>query len=234
MTHRSVSDALAVATASMVRGQSATGPLARLVADVVDVLGAAAAAIIVQTRAHGLEVLTASSHRVEDIEAYQVLSNGGPCIDCIEHGAAVAARGRSEIVDRWPDTGAAIVSAGYSGVRASPLRWRGRTFGGLNVFFTDGDVDPLEDEAAQAFADAATMLILSSATLDENLLDRTLLAALEGRAVVEQAKGALAQLRSLDMDRAYHALLELAAGGEVDLADAARSVLQRASEGTLG
>ena len=53
------------------------------------------------------------------------------------------------------------------------------------------------------------------------------------RAVVEQAKGALAHTRSLDMAAAFDALCNLAEEEGVSLGVAARRVTDRARAGTL-
>ena len=57
--------------------------------------------------------------------------------------------------------------------------------------------------------------------------------ALAERAVVEQAKGALAHTRSLDMAAAFDALGALADEEDVSLGVAARWVMDRARAGTL-
>ena len=58
--------------------------------------------------------------------------------------------------------------------------------------------------------------------------------ALSDRAVVEQAKGALGHVRSLDMSAAYDALVAMADEEGVRLGVAARRVMERARTGALG
>jgi hypothetical protein len=134
MNTTTVSDLLAGATASMVSGApDVTGALAALLKGVVDVVPADAAAVLVETEAGTLELLAATSHRVADLEMYQVQADEGPCIDSIRTSAAVAESGTEAILGRWPATGRAIVASGYATVATAPLHWHGRCFGALNL-----------------------------------------------------------------------------------------------------
>jgi hypothetical protein len=233
MNTTTVSDLLAGATASMVSGApDVTGALAALLKGVVDVVPADAAAVLVETEAGTLELLAATSHRVADLEMYQVQADEGPCIDSIRTSAAVAESGTEAILGRWPATGRAIVASGYATVATAPLHWHGRCFGALNLFRAEADLDGATTMDCQPFADAATMLILSTHLADRDLTV-SLREALEGRAVVERAKGALAQTRSLDMPEAFDALVRIAAQERLSLGDAARRLMEQARSGTL-
>ena len=233
MSDTTVSALLARATASMVSGAcDVTGALAALLAGVVELAPADAAAVLVQTESGALELLAATSHRVADLEMYQVQADEGPCVDCIRTGATVVESGTDAIAARWPVTGPAIVASGYAAVATAPLHWHGRSFGALNLFRTAAEAsgpDPLD---VQPFADAATMLILST-HLSESTLTTGIRRALEGRAVVERAKGALAHVRSIDMAEAFDTLVRLAEEEQVPLGETARRVMDRARSGTL-
>ncbi|MEO7421921.1 MAG: ANTAR domain-containing protein [Ornithinibacter sp.] len=61
----------------------------------------------------------------------------------------------------------------------------------------------------------------------------TLELALEGRAVVEQTKGALAQVRGLDMGAAFDAPRAAASASGKPLGEAGRDVLDLARRGGL-
>jgi ANTAR domain-containing protein/GAF domain-containing protein len=234
MSAKRVSDALAEATARMVALHDVTGALDRLVVDVGEVLSVDAAAVLVQEPGNGLEVLTASSHRVDDLELYQVQRDEGPCLDCIRTGRPVVVAGAEALAVRWPAAGPRVVAAGYTWVHASPLAWRGRVFGGLNLFRVDQpDGAGPTDADYQAFADAATMLVVTGGVVDDGLLDTTLREALAARAVVEQAKGAFAHVRATDMENAHRALREFAVREGLGVGDAAREALERARLGHL-
>jgi hypothetical protein len=233
MKRISVSQILASANATMVRpDRDVTGAIALLLAQTLEALPADAAAVLVESEG-ALDLLAATSHRVADLEVYQAQVDEGPCLDAIREGVSVGAAGAARISARWPVAGPVIVQSGYTALLATPLTWQGNAFGGLNLFRSDGTSFEGQEEDCRALADAVT-LILVSGRLGAEYLTEALHAALEDRAVVEQAKGALAHIRSLEMAQAYGALLALAEADGVPLGTAARRVMEQARTGTLG
>jgi hypothetical protein len=198
-----VSEVLAVAAAEVVSTHhDLTGALAALLSGAVDALTADAAALLVRSPGGDLEVLASTSHRAADLGMFQVQVDEGPCVDALRGGVEVDALGHEDIVGRWPLAGPAVVASGYATVHATPLRWRGVTFGALNVFrVAASDLGPPGTAAS--------------------------------RAVVEQAKGALAHARGLDMAGAFDALLALAAEERVGLGEVSQRVMARARSRTL-
>ena len=235
MRPRTVSEVLAVAAAEVVSpDHDLTGSLAALLSGAVDVLPADAAAVLVRSPGGDLEVLASTSHRATDLEMYQVQVDEGPCVDALRGGSAVEALGPDAIVDRWPVAGPAVAASGYATVHATPLRWRGETFGALNVFRVAASALGQPGVAAcRALADAATVLLVTNGRFEPDHLAQSLEEALEARAVVEQAKGALAHARGLDLAGAFDALLELAAQEDMGLGQVAQRVMARARAGTL-
>ena len=232
MKRASVSDVLATANAAMVaRDPDVTGALAALLAGVVDSLPARAAAVLVEVEG-ALQLLAATNHRVADLEAYQSQVDDGPCLDALRTSTEVHAVGADELERRWPLTGPVIVAAGYRSVQALPLTWQGRVFGALNVFRENEDGFAEQQAECRALADAVTLVIASSQP-DEERIVSGLNAALEERALVELAKGALAHTLSRDMSGAFEALLDLAHEEGLTLGTAARQVMLRARTGTL-
>jgi hypothetical protein len=233
MNRLSVSEVLARANATMVQpGFDVTGALASLLAGVAAALPADAAAVLVEAEGN-LEVLAATSHRVADLELYQAQVDEGPCVDAIRLGEAVGLTGAAALAERWPVAGPVIVEAGYLSVQAVPLTFQGLAFGALNVFRTD-DTDFLTQQAeCRALADAVTLVIVSG-HVGVDHLTAGLRAALEDRAVVEQAKGALAHALSLQMPAAFDTLLALAEEDGAPLGVAARRVMEQARTGSLG
>lgn len=234
MSPTTVSEVLADAAASMVSpDRDVTGALSTLLAGVAEVVPADAAAVLVETEGGHLELLAATSHRVADLEMYHVQADEGPCVDSIRGDEEVSETGTERILARWPATGTAMVRSGYAGVHATPLRWRGTCFGALTVFYVRDDLPGPTGAECRALADAATMLIVST-HLGDGDLRASLHAALRGRAVVEQAKGVLAQVGSLDMASAYDELVRLTAEDGGSLGEMARRVVRAAALGTLG
>lgn len=229
----SVWKVLASANAAMVQPDlDVTGALARLLDGVTAALPAAAAAVLVDVDGT-LEVLAATSHRALDLEMHQAQADEGPCLDALRHGTEVHEVGAEAILRRWPAAGRFVVDSGYRSVQALPLTWHGHTFGALAVFRTQPQGFESQQPDCRALADAVTLLIVS-AHVDHEHLAASLHAVLEDRSVVEQAKGALAYARSLDMAGAFDALADLADDEGITLGVAARRVMARAREGTLG
>ncbi len=233
MTSTSVWEVLARANAAMVRPDlDVTGALARLLAGVTAALPATAAAVLVDADG-SLEVLAATSHRALDLEMHQAQVDEGPCLEGLRSGEEVHEVGADAMVRRWPAAGPFVVASGYLSVQALPLTWHGRTFGALNVFRAKAEGFEHQQADCRALADAVTLLIVS-AHVDHEHLAASLHAVLEERSVVEQAKGALAYTRTLDMAEAFDALAALADDEGVTLGVAARRVMARARQGTLG
>jgi transcriptional regulator with GAF, ATPase, and Fis domain len=233
MNSTSVSDVLATANAAMVgREPDVTGALAALLSGVVAALPARAAAVLVEVDG-GLELLAATNHRVADLEAYQSQVDDGPCLDALRSGVEVHSVGTDDLESRWPLAGPVIVAAGYRSVQAVPLLWQGSVFGALNVFRAEEAGFADQQAECRALADAVTLVIVSSQLSEERIVGG-LHAALEERAVVELAKGALAYVLSVDMAAAFDALVALADGEGLSLGNAARRVMERARAGTLG
>ncbi|MFL6167968.1 MAG: ANTAR domain-containing protein [Ornithinibacter sp.] len=232
MSSTSISAVLAGANAAMVGPDlDITGALAQLLTGVVAALPATAAAVLVDVD-DSLEVLAATSHRALDLEMHQAQTDEGPCLDALRGGEEVHEVGAEALARRWPATGPFIVESGYLSVQAMPLSWHGHTFGGLNIFRAQAEGFEHQQADCRALADAVTLLIVS-AQVDHEHLATGLHAALEDRSVIEQAKGALAYTRSLDMAEAFDALVALADEEGLTLGVAARGVMARARQGTL-
>ena len=229
MTARTSAQALADVASALVEDHETAGVLARLLRDCADLLPADAAAVLVRTPAGMFELLAATSHRVEEIELYQAQAEHGPCVDAAVEGRATGAVGAADMVARWGDVGREIVASGFGSVHAFPMHWRGHTIGGLNVFTVDEtELPPASSVLAQSFADFATLAIVRPAKVDEDDLAQRINDALEGRIIVEQAKGVLAQRLGLDMGAAYDELVARTEATGQDLAAAARQVVRDA------
>jgi transcriptional regulator with GAF, ATPase, and Fis domain len=235
MTGKTAAQAISEVTSALVGPFDITDVLMRLMKACAELLEADAVGLIVRPAGSGdLELLAATSHDATELEVYQVQQNAGPCVDCIHLGHHVSRHGRQQIDQAWPELHGAISSAGFEMVHAIPLNWRDQTLGGLNVF-RHRPLGLSTDEVvlAQTLTDVATLALLQAPDLTSGEVDDRILAALRGRIVVEQAKGALAHSRGLSMDRAYRQLLELAQRQGWSLGAAAARVLKAAEDGTL-
>ncbi|MGC5166081.1 GAF and ANTAR domain-containing protein [Luteimicrobium sp. DT211] len=224
---RTPAQALAAATAALLEEHEAADVVERVLQDVVRLLAADAAAVLLDS-GRGLELFVATSHRAEELEVHQAQNDEGPCVDAVQTGVHVTAASAAELESRWPTTGPTIARAGFASVDALPLRWHGRALGGLNVF-SEAERGLGSDEVAlaQSFADVVTLVVVQSADLDDTDVLANLRHALGGRVVVEQAKGVLAQQLDVGMAEAYDALLSKV-GDDGSLTAVARAVVEDA------
>lgn len=109
------------------------------------------------------------------------------------------------------------------------MRLRGHILGAMNLLSTGvGAPTHADVTLAQALADVATIGILQERTARDSLiLNEQLQRALESRVLIEQAKGVLAAVASLDMDEAFVALRNYARSHNVSLRTVAEGVASR-------
>ena len=224
MTRTTSGAAFAAANAAMVKGVDGASTVHVLLTDCVGLLGADAAGVLV-TVDHGLELLAATSHSAIELELHQAHVVEGPCVEVIEGGVRVVATAGE--VDRWPGFGRAMSATGFGTVLATPMRWHDRVLGGLNVFWSASrSLAPDQLELAQAFADIATLALMQSPVTDDaELVTQQLRTALEGRVVIERAKGVLAQTDDLAMDTAFARLIEVSEQTGRPLAHVAQGIV---------
>lgn len=229
MIPRTSAQALAAVTSALLQDHDVTGLLAQLVQDSARFVPADAAGLLLRSDGDHLEFLSATSHRTTELEIYQAQGDEGPCVDVVRGGESVEAVGASAVEERWPRIGPEIVRAGFRSVFASPMRWHGQVIGGLNLFtVSDEPLDETARQLAQAFADVATLVIVQPLHVDEDDLLGNLRRALEGRVVVEQAKGVLAYQLGIGMADAYDELVRRSEQDGRTLTATARATIDEA------
>jgi GAF domain-containing protein len=128
---------------------------------------------------------------------------------------------------RWPVFAPGAEAAGLRSVHAFPLRLRSQRLGALNLFSRHHTVfEPHDVSIVQALADIATIAIIQERSISraERLSDQ-LQGALDSRVVIEQAKGALAQLQGSTPDHAFQLMRAQARTSRRRLLDVAHDVL---------
>ncbi|WP_406053099.1 GAF and ANTAR domain-containing protein [Kribbella sp. NBC_00889] len=231
MTAKTASQAFVDALAAVVQEGDLTDTVANLLESCAEQTGAAAVGLLVKDGRGRLEVLSATSHQVAELELYQLQHDAGPCVDAAREGTALSAHSDDDITERWGTVGIAIVAAGFHAVQAVPLRWHGLLIGAMNAFHTSqGSLDDESLRLTQAFADIATVVIVHAAALTSSELDERVQTALAGRTVIEQAKGVLAETTGSDMATAYELLVQRAQQTQASLTDAAIEILREGQE----
>jgi transcriptional regulator with GAF, ATPase, and Fis domain len=200
--------------------------LDQLVRTCVDLLGAAAAGLLLIDQRGSLQVMASSSEAAQILELLQLQNDEGPCLDCVRTGRPVIVADMTADAGRWPQFAAAALAAGFHAVDALPLRLRTEVIGGLNVFHAEPE--PFNDydrRVVAALGATATIGILQQRALHRSsVLGEQLQTALNSRVVIEQAKGMLAEHAKVGMDEAFALLRRHARNNNRKLTDVARAV----------
>jgi GAF domain-containing protein len=178
--------------------------------------------------AHGhMQVMAASDEATRLLELFQIQIYEGPCLDAYATQAPVVNADLRTAGNRWPAFAPQATAIGFRSVHAFPLRLRAKVIGALNLFSTQtGGLEPGDVKIVQALADVATIGLLQERTIHHGeVLTEQLQHALTSRVVIEQAKGALARTRDVDVDRAFDLLRRYARNHNLKLIDIARAVV---------
>lgn len=171
----------------------------------IEVLDVAAVGVLLAEPGAELQLMGWSSDALHGVELFELQAQEGPCLDCFRTGDPVVDEDLVAAADRWPRFAPVAVAAGYHAVDAFPMRLRREVIGALNLF-RNAAASLSEDDvvAAQALADLATIAILQHHVIREADTDNVeLRAALETRAIVEQATGIVAERQGIDTARAF-------------------------------
>ena len=192
----------------------------------VEVVGIAAAGLMLVAPEGDLRVMAHSSEAVRLLELFELQAQEGPCLDCYLTGTALLNQDLDG--DHWPRFSPAAREAGFRWAHAFPMRLRGTVIGALNLFGTDqGLLDEADVLAAQALGDIATIAILQNrAILEAQVVSEQLQHALDTRVVIEQAKGMLAERLGDSMDEAFTRLRRYSRHHNRRLAELAREVIE--------
>lgn len=200
-----------------------------LLADRTAVLvSASAVGLLVADQRGRLEFLAASDETTRLLELFQVQNSEGPCLDAFRTAAPVINADLREASGRWPRFAPHATRAGYRSVHAFPLRLRSQVIGALNVFGSQPGASLNDDDVqiVQALADVATIGLLQERTIRRGeLLTEQLQGALNSRIVIEQAKGAIAQVHGVGVDEAFALIRSYARRTNSRLSDVAHTIV---------
>jgi hypothetical protein len=170
-----------------------------------ELLDAAAAGLLLADQHGELQFMAASDEAAALLELFEVQHREGPCRDAFLSGKAVFAPDIRADSERWPRFTPRVIEAGFGSVHAFPMRLRGVVIGALNLFGERvGELDESEVRIVQALVDVATIGLLQERAIRRGeMLTEQLQGALNSRVVIEQAKGALAQIRQISVDEAF-------------------------------
>jgi GAF domain-containing protein len=176
-----------------------------------------------------LQLIASTSEQADFVEIMQLNAGSGPCVESFTTGASVTVSDIDKHGEKWPEFRAAALHMGYLSIHAVPMRLRGDILGTMNLFRTSvGELTAGDAAAAQALADVATIGILQERSIREtSLVNEQLQRALDSRILIEQAKGVISELRSLDMNEAFSVLRSYSRSHNLSLRAVASDVVDR-------
>jgi GAF domain-containing protein len=153
---------------------------------------------------HHLLNAAVSDERMRHLEELQIRHQEGPCIAAFEDKELVRAEDLST-EGRWPTFCEHAIARGVRAVLASPIPYNQDAVGVVAVMSEDRRPWSAEVELALlAFTDLAALLIASMLLGEQQTeLAAQLQAALNSRAIIEQAKGVLIGQQGLTAHAAY-------------------------------
>ena len=173
-----------------------------------------------------LRSVAASDDRFAHLEELQVRHQEGPCIEAFTVKELVSAEDL-EADQRWPSFSGAAVARNVRAVLASPLPYNQDAVGVVAVLSEDRHPWSAEGELALlAFTDLAALMIASMMQgQEQSELAAQLQTALNSRAIIEQAKGVLAERNEMSMDAAFDSLRLYARDQNLKLTDLAVAIV---------
>jgi hypothetical protein len=192
-----------------------------------ELLNAGAVGLLLADQHGELQFVAASDEAAKYLELFEVQHREGPCLDAFRTGASIFAPDVLAETGRWPLFAPQAIAAGFGSVHAVPMRLRGEVIGALNLFGRrEGALDVEDMPIVQALVDVATIGLLQERAIRRGeVLTEQLQGALNTRVVIEQAKGALAQLRQVSVDEAFELMRSFARRNGRALSAIAQAVL---------
>jgi GAF domain-containing protein len=156
---------------------------------------------------HHLRNVAVSDERLAPLEELQIEHQEGPCVSAFHDKELIRAEDLTQD-ERWPAFSRAAIDRGIRAVLASPIPFNQDAVGVVVVM--SGDRHPWSPEgelALLSFTDLAALLIASLMQSQEQTdITGQLQAALNSRAVIEQAKGVLIAQQGIPARAAYEKL----------------------------
>lgn len=149
----------------------------------------------------------------------------GPCIDAavVGHTIVIPDTGAS---DTYPDFGREALRKGVRSTVSVPLGRGGTSTAGLNIYVMRETSLPDLTAAAEQFATHASVALINAAEYQHATeAVKQLEAALQSRAVIEQAKGIIMAKRFCDADHAFEHLTGLSQRTNRKLREVAQEIV---------
>lgn len=194
-----------------------------------ELLGAAAAGVILADQRGTLQLVASTSHAAEVLELVAIAISEGPCLDAFRSGQPVVNTSPDAAALRWPRFTRDARSLGFASAQVVPMRIRSEVLGALNLLYREPTALDDDDLAvAQALAGVATIGLLQDRTSrQKEILAEQLQTALTLRVVVEQAKGIVAETTGRTVEASFDLISAYAASAGRPLSDVATDIIGR-------
>lgn len=202
--------------------------LQNLVARSTELLGAAAAGVVLADQRGTLQLVASTSHAAEVLELIAIAISEGPCLDAFRTGQPVVNTSADAAVRRWPRFTRDAQSLGFASAQVVPMRIRSEVLGALNLLYREPTTLDEDDLAvAQALAGVATIGLLQDRTSrQKEILAQQLQTALTLRVVVEQAKGIVAETTGRSVEASFDLMSAYATSARRPLSDVATDIIE--------
>jgi GAF domain-containing protein len=150
------------------------------------------------------ETTVATDPMLALIDQVQYDLDTGPCLDAYRTGEVLRIEDTAD-EERWPKFAEAAADRGIRAMLSLPLMTEREGIGALNLYSeTARSFGPADQQTALRFSEPAAVLLANAQMFWEaRKLADNLGAALESRAIIEQAKGILMALQGVDADGAF-------------------------------
>lgn len=172
--------------------------------------------------------VAATSDDARHVDDLQYALDEGPCVDSLRTGE------EHHLVDlsseqRWPGFRERAMDLGFASVLSVPLCAGSVPIGALNIFAANpaGLADEDIELARRIAAPAATTLANAHAYRQANRLAGQLQEALDGRGLIERAKGVLMATQGCSEDEAFGLLRQTSQQRNIKLREVAETILAR-------
>lgn len=191
-----------------------------------ELLGVAAAGLLLADPLHQLRLLAATSNQARDLELFQVQADQGPCVECYLTGRPVSIADVGAEAGRWPQFASAAYDAGFRSVHAMPMRAAGLVLGALGLFSDrPGALSDADLLVAQTLAHIASVAILQEHPPTPSTVLPQLRTVLASRVTIEQAKGFLRERLNVPVNEAFTLMRIYARNSGEHLSDVARRLI---------
>ena len=203
--------------------------LQTLVDETTSLLEVESAAIFLARDDGSLGVAAGTSPKTRAVETLVLEGADSPCLDAYRQGLTVGVHDINLVKPEWKGFADILRAGGFRSSHAIPMKLRNETIGVLNLF-ADRPYTPTAADAALAdtITHAATIaLIQYRHRVERAALTDQLQEALNSRIIIEQAKGVVAQTRSVDVDDAFKLIRNYARQNRTSLQQVCRDIVER-------